>query len=218
MESMHIRDCQACEAALCDYLDGALTEEVRAEVELHLSQCAACAAFEQDIREGMGMLAEAEPLEAPPILVNKILFQIPSQATGLRGWLGRIFEPVLQPRVVMGAMMTVLSLAMMTRCAGAPSRPLTASDLDPVRVWASFDDRMHRTWDRTVKAYESMRVVYEVQTRVHEWRQQQEEQDAAAADAAAKSAMKTRQLQGTKPGESNTSARSGNQGSEGKEK
>ncbi len=66
-------------------------------------------------------------------MVNKILFQIPAQSTGWRGWLGRVFEPVMQPRIVMGAMMTVLSLAMMTRCAGVPSRSLTASDLDPVR-------------------------------------------------------------------------------------
>ena len=100
----------------------------------------------------------------------------------------------------MGAMMTVLSLAMMTRCAGAPTRGLTASDLDPVKVWGSFDDRVHRTWDRTVKAYESMRLVYEVQTRVNEWRQRQEEQDAAADETAARKAMKTRRLQETKPG------------------
>ena len=82
----------------------------------------------------------------------------------------------------------------MTRCAGVPSRSLTASDLDPVKIWASFDDRVHRTWDRTVKAYESMRVVYEVQARVHEWRQQQEEQDAAAKEEITREALKSKQV------------------------
>ena len=187
MDLMHIPDCESFESALCDYLDGTSAPELRAEMEIHLSHCAACAAYERDIREAMGLLRQAEPVGPPPVMVNRILFQIPAQTTGWRGWLSRVFEPVLrplhqpllQPRVVMGAMMTVLSLAMMTRCAGVPSRSLTAADLDPVKIWSTFDDRVHRTWDRTVKAYESMRVVYEVRARVHEWRQQQEEQDQA---------------------------------------
>ena len=199
MDMIHIPDCEAFESALCDYLDGTATPELRAEMEIHLSQCAACAAYERDIREAMGLLEEAEPLEAPAIMVNKILFQIPAQTTGLRGWLARIFEPVMQPRVVMGAMMTVLSLAMMTRCAGVPSRAVTSADLDPVKIWGSFDDRLHRTWDRSVKAYESMRVVYEVRARVHEWRQQQEEQDQAATNAAAKDALKSKAVGAKSP-------------------
>ena len=184
MEMTHIPDCQAAEAALCDYLDGLLTPEEHAGMRAHLAACAGCAAFERDIRE---------PAEAPPILVNKILFQIPAQASGWRGWLGRFFEPVMQPRVVMGAMMTVLSLAMMTRCAGVPSRSLSSADLDPVKIWGAFEDRVHRAWDRSFKAYESLRVVYEVRSRVSEWRQEQEEQ-TAAKDAAVSDALKSRAL------------------------
>jgi hypothetical protein len=199
MEMTHIPDCEAFESALCDYLDGTATPELRAEMALHLSQCAPCAAYERDIREAMGLLSEAEPVEAPAVMVNKILFQIPAQTTGFRGWLGRIFEPIIQPRVVMGAMMTVMSLAMMTRCAGVPSRSLTSADLNPTKIWGSFDDKLHRTWDRTVKTYESLRVVYEVRARVHEWRQQQEEQDQAATDAAAKDALKSKAVSSKKP-------------------
>ncbi len=200
----HIPDCEAFESALCDYLDGACSPEARAAMAIHLSECVACAAYERDIREGMGLLQAAEPLDAPPVMVNRILLQVPAQATGWRGWLARLFEPLvqpfLQPRIVMGAMMTVLSLAMMTRCAGVPSRSLTASDLDPVRIWGAFDDRVHRTWDRTVKAYESMRVVYEVQGRVHEWRQQQEEQDRIARDEAARDALRAKDVTAKQPG------------------
>lgn len=193
MEMTHIPDCQAAEAALCDYLDGLLTPEERAGMRAHLAACPACAAYERDVREAMEALGEAEPTEAPPILVNKILFQIPAQATGWRGWLGRFFEPVMQPRVVMGAMMTVLSLAMMTRCAGVPSRSLSSADLDPVKIWGAFEDRVHRAWDRSSKAYESLRVVYEVRSRVSEWRQEQEEQNAAK-DAAVSDALKSRAM------------------------
>lgn len=194
MDSIQIRDCLSCETALCDYVDGTLAAELRPEMEAHLAQCPSCTAYLSDIREGMSLLSEVEPLEAPPILVNKILLEIPVKATGWRAWLGRFLEPILQPRLVMGAMMTVLSLAMMTRCAGVPSRSLTSSDLDPVKIWAAFDDRLHRTWDRSVKGYESMRLVYEVRSRIHEWRAQQEEQDSAAAEAAANQALKNRRL------------------------
>ncbi|HCC57412.1 MAG TPA: hypothetical protein DEQ47_09130 [Solibacterales bacterium] len=182
--------CSAVDALLAEYVEGTLEAASRALVDAHLAACPACAALAADAAEGLRLLAEAREPEVPAFLVNRILHQAPTRWTeklsrrdGLRGWINRRLEPVLQPRFVMGAMMTVLSLAMMTRCAGAPGRALTTSDLDPVKVWASFDDRLHRTWERTVMTYESMRVVYEVQTRLREWRQS----DAEAADAAIES-------------------------------
>ena len=87
----------------------------------------------------------------------------------------------------MGAMMTMMSLTMLSRCAGDPRKPMTAADLDPVRLWTSLDDRTHRLWDRTVKSYESMRLVYEIKSQLSEWKQQQAEADEAAADAKANS-------------------------------
>jgi hypothetical protein len=191
-ESIQIRDCQACEAALCDYVDGTLTQELREQVEGHLGDCPACAAYLKDIQDALVVLREADEIDPPPVLVNKILFQIPAKESGLWGWLGRFFEPVRQPRFVMGAMMTVLSLAMMSRCAGVPNRTLTQSDIDPVKIVGAFEDRVHRTWDRGVMAYESIRLVYEIRSRVHEWRQQ-EELDSAANDAAAREAVKARE-------------------------
>jgi hypothetical protein len=197
MNFSRIPDCEAFEAALCDYVDGVLTAEQSAAFEHHASQCAGCAVYLADVREGFGALTSIPEVEPPPVLVAHLLHQIPQRSFGLmfglKGWMARLFEPVLQPRVVMGAMMTVLSLAMMTRCAGVQARSLTASDLDPVKIWVAFDDRVHRTWDRTVKTYESMRVVYEIRSRIRDWREQQDEQDSAATEAAAAQALKNRQ-------------------------
>jgi hypothetical protein len=198
MESIHIRDCQSCETALCDYVDGVLGQELREQVDAHVGSCPACRAYLSDIQDALGALREAEQVEPPPILVNRILFQIPAKESGLMGWLGRFFEPLRQPRFVMGAMMTVLSLAMMSRCAGVPTRTLTQSDLDPIKIWSAFDDKVHRTWDRGVMAYESIRLVYEIRNRVHDWRQQ-EEVDSAANDAAARDALKAREKQASSP-------------------
>ena len=48
-------------------------------------------------------------------------------------------------------------------------RQLTPSDLDPVKVWTSAENRVNRIWERGVKSYENMRLVYEIQTRLSEW-------------------------------------------------
>jgi hypothetical protein len=49
-------------------------------------------------------------------------------------------------------------------------RQLKPSDLNPVAVVASVEDRTMRTWTRGVKYYESLRFVYEIQTQIKDWR------------------------------------------------
>ena len=135
----------------------------------------------------------AAEVEVPPALAGKILeathagWEFKLRAGGIRGWINRLFAPVLKPRFVMGAMMTMMSLTMLSRCAGDPRKPMTAADLDPIRIWSSLDDKTHRLWDRTVKSYESMRLVYEIKSQLSEWKQQQAEEDEAAADQKANS-------------------------------
>jgi hypothetical protein len=79
-------------------------------------------------------------------------------------------EPILQPRYAMGMAFTLLSFAMLGRFAGIEVKGLTLADLDPVKIWTSAEDRATRTWQRGVKYYESLRLVYEIESRVKEWR------------------------------------------------
>ena len=95
-------------------------------------------------------------------------------------WLKDLAAPVLQPRLVMGMAMTILSFSMMARCAGVSPRDLRASDMEPTKIWASLDDRVHRYWGRSVKFYEDIKFVYEIQSRLRDWAEQQEEEDRAA--------------------------------------
>ena len=168
--------CNDFDALLCDYLDGTLPLERRQLMDVHVAGCAACAELARDSREVMGVAERSANVDVPPELVTKILHQIPRG-----GWLARtlgpLFQPIFQPRVVMSAMVTILSVSMMTRCAGKPQHSLTAADLDPVRLWTSFDDKVHRVWDRSVKTYESLKLVYEVQSRVNEWKEKQQEDE-----------------------------------------
>jgi hypothetical protein len=176
--------CEDFDALLCDYLDGTLQPTNRQLAETHIANCNACAELVRDSRFVMEFAERSESVTPPKELLSKILNQIPQGGFAERiaesqSWLNRtmraMFAPLFQPRFVMGAMMTVLTLSMLTRCAGPPQHPLTAADVDPVRIWVSLDDRVQRIWVRTVKAYESMRLVYEVQTRVAEWKEKQAE-------------------------------------------
>jgi hypothetical protein len=185
--------CAEFETLLADWIDGALAVPARqAERDVfvrHLESCAACAALLEDASAAVAFMDRAADVEMPPALVSKILqatnsgWEFKLRGRGVSGWINRKFAPVLRPRFVMGAVLTLVSMTMLTRC--APNRTLTAADLDPVRLWTSLDDRMHRVWDRTVKSYESMRLVYEVRNQINDWTEQQRQEDEAAADARA---------------------------------
>lgn len=172
--------CADLEILLCDYVDQTLEASSRAQIEEHLAGCAACAELARDAMAMVRFLDRVEDVEPPAELVTRILFQIPNRRhserprRGFREWLGRLFEPILEPRLAMGMAMTVLSFAMLGRFAGIQPRQLTAADLNPARIWATLDDRAHRTWERAVKYYENLRFVYEIQTRLKELTDQED--------------------------------------------
>jgi anti-sigma factor RsiW len=182
--------CAQLEIALCDYLDGTLASAEKAEVEQHLSLCAACAELARDAGAAIAFMERVADVEPPPELVTR-MFAIAGTRearaslvrTGFRGWIRNLMHPMLQPRMVMGLSLTILFFGMMARCAGIPERRLSAADLDPARVWAGLDDRVHRVWERSVKFYENLRFVYQIQSRLREWREQQDQDNAPAAPA-----------------------------------
>ena len=165
--------CAELEALLCDYVDGTLDGERKAAVEKHLAECATCAEMARDASTAVAFMKRVPLVEPPAELVTRLLFQIPTRAEGrkegFRSFLGRWIEPVLQPRFAMGMAMTILSFSLLARFVGIPDQHLRPSDLSPAAVWETVDNRFHRTWDRAVKYYESLRVVYEIQSRLSEW-------------------------------------------------
>lgn len=184
-------NCADVEILLCDYLDGTLSPAQRAQLESHLGSCALCAEFAADAGAGLAFLEHIPDAQPPQELITRIMLQAPAPgllksldsaqgAGGLKKWLHRMLEPIRQPRYVYGAMMTILSLSMMTKCAGVPVKDLKAEDLNPQRVWVSLETKVERIYDRSLKTYESMRLVYEVRQELRQWREQQQEQDAAA--------------------------------------
>lgn len=172
-------NCADFEILLCDYLDGTLAEAPRKTVEAHLTACSVCAAMTEDVKGAVSFIERAAVANPPAELLTRILHEIPGRdlAEGnsfwrkLRsGWL----RPLFQPRYAMGMAMTILSFSMLAKFAGFEPRQLRPSDLDPVKIWNSVDDRGHRTWDRAMKYYDNLRLVIEIQSRLKEWTDQEQ--------------------------------------------
>ncbi|MBC8165798.1 MAG: zf-HC2 domain-containing protein [Bryobacteraceae bacterium] len=169
--------CAEFEVLLCDYVDGSLDAERLEGFGEHRESCVSCAQFAEDVTGAVQFLKRVEAPEPPAALLTKIAFEIPSGGVR-KGWRASVLgwlQPVLQPRFAMGMAMTILSFSMLGRFAGPEIRQLRASDLQPAAIWSTVDNRVHRTWERAVKYYDNLRLVYEVQTRLQEWTRQEEE-------------------------------------------
>src|SRR5581483_3158962 len=132
-------------------------------------------------------MERAADVEPPPELVTRILYDAPwnteKASSRKRSWLAALLGPVMQPRIVMGMAMTMLSLSMMAKFMG-PSKPLKAEDLKPAAVWNSIQTKADYAWNRTVAFFDHLKIVYQIQT-VLQKLQQDEEQPAADAPGSA---------------------------------
>ena len=175
--------CAELEILLCDYVDGTLRGEEKAALESHLAGCAACAELAKDVAGAVSLMERAALVEPPAELLTRILHHTPTGrqvVTERKSWFrklfGGLFESVLQPRYAMGMAMTILSFSMLAKFSPIEVRQLRPADLDPVKIWASVDDHAHRAWDRTMKYYDNLRLVIEVQSRLKEWSEQEQAQ------------------------------------------
>ena len=169
-------NCAEIESLICDYVDATLAPAGRAEVERHLAECPACAALVADSTAAVRFIDRAAEVEAPPELVNRILFDPPWHHYR-KGWFSKVFHAVLQPKFAMSMALTVLSFSMML----PKVRQLEPADLAPAQVWAGLEDRAYRIWARTVKFYDNLKFVYQIQTTLREWQQQAPEAQPAAS-------------------------------------
>jgi anti-sigma-K factor RskA len=174
--------CAEFEIVLSDYVDGSVTVEQRRAVEAHADTCADCRELLRDVFQAVTFLERASEVTPPAELITHLLYQAPKgrvrNELESRGWLSRVFvrwlQPALQPRMVMSMAMTILSFAMLGKCTGMRVQEIKAADLTPAVLWNNLEDKTIRTWDRTVKYYDNLRLVYEMETRLKEIRDQQD--------------------------------------------
>jgi anti-sigma factor RsiW len=176
-------NCAEIEILICDYVDGTLAPAERAAVERHLSTCDACAELARDSASAVAFIERAAEVEPPPELITRILFDAPwskgKSRSKAKEWGLALLSPILQPKFAMGMAMTILSISMLARFV-MPARQLRPADLRPTEVWAGIEGRAVRTWARTVKFYENLKFVYQIQTTLKEWQQQSDDRNTAA--------------------------------------
>jgi hypothetical protein len=198
-------NCADFEIILCDYIDGTLAPAQKQEFERHLRECAGCREFAADAGAAVEFVGRAADVPAPPELLTRITFAIPKAARpGLRGLLSSWLQPILQPRFAMGMAMTIVSFSMLGRFAGIEVRKIKASDLTPAKVWAAADDQVHRGWERAVKYYESLKLVYEVQSRLKQWTEQEEDDRRTQQTPTGATSSQTNATQGNAATQSTT--------------
>jgi putative zinc finger protein len=174
--------CAEFEILLSDYVDNTLDQAQRVTLEQHMDSCASCREMTRDVTDAVRFLGRVDDVLPPPELVTRIAYHTPvgriRDPLEHRGLMSRLFgnwlQPVLQPRIAMGMAMTILSFAMLGRCTGIQIQHIKPSDLSPARIWDGVEDRVMRGKDRAVKYYENLRLVYEVETRLKQLREQQD--------------------------------------------
>lgn len=176
-------NCAEFEILLCDAVDGTLHGEQKAAFDAHQASCPGCAEMAADVLGVRNFIERVAEVEPPKELLTRILHETEAirakemtPVSGARSWIKRMFGPVLQPRLVMGMAMTILSVSMLAQVFGLEVRQLRASDLEPARIWAGVEDGAYRQWSRVVKYYDNLKVVFEIQSRLKEWADQEEQE------------------------------------------
>lgn len=176
--------CADIEILICEYVEGSLSPAQMAEVRDHLAECPACAELERDSAAAVAFMEMAADVEPPPELMTRILFEAPwnkgkPKTSAWRKWFSSALSPILQPRFVMGMAMTILSLSMLFRVV-SPSA-LTSRDWRPSKMLTAIEDRANYAWGRTVKFYENLKFVYQIQSTLRDWQLQQQEEQRPGA-------------------------------------
>jgi hypothetical protein len=191
--SAHIPNSPACglwETLLADALDGKLRPEDESTFSAHMAICTACTALFEEARKGREWLEFLSPEpEIPEGLLDKILAQTgpgqvegygmvpatagnalplaqPWQRPGPMGHVRRFAEP----RLMMTAAMAFFSIALTLNLTGVRVTSLRFSDLRPTAVRSFMERRITMASTPIIRYYDHLRLVYEVESRMREFR------------------------------------------------
>jgi hypothetical protein len=163
--------CIEFDALLSDALEGSLQGAKLDQFQSHARTCEVCGPMFADARAGQEFLLQMEDIEPPAEMVRNILIA----TTGLQpSWWERFQSAFLtpmvnlarQPRFAMSFGMAFFSLSVTLSIAGVRVSDLAHMDLRPSAIKRTY----YQTTAKVVKYYENIRVVYEVESRVREFK------------------------------------------------
>jgi hypothetical protein len=175
--------CNEFDLVLSDAIDGVLTGTALDKFQGHASSCRACGPLLAEAEAGRNWLKGLTEVEPPASLVTNILASTTGVDTQrLRAtvrpqprisWLERIqasLEPiwgaVRQPRFAMSFGMAFFALSVGLTVAGVKPKDISEISLRPAAIRHTY----YSTQARVVRYYENIRFVYEVESRVREFK------------------------------------------------
>ncbi|MDE3201989.1 MAG: zf-HC2 domain-containing protein [Acidobacteriota bacterium] len=192
-ERIHIPNSPECgrwETLLADALDGVLRPEDEASFSSHMAACPACTALFEEARRGREWLEFLAPEpEVPEGLLDRLLAATgpgqvagfglataggvgmvmpePWQKPGFMGWVRRFAEP----RLMMTVAMAFFSIALTLNLTGVKLADLQMENLRPSAVRSFMERRLAMASTPIIRYYDHLRLVYEVESRLRELRQ-----------------------------------------------
>jgi len=185
-ENKNVMQCSEFDALLSEALDQRLSGDKLESFQAHARVCPACGPLLAEADAGLRWLHELVEVEPPVTLLDNIL----AATTGIdtvrlhgtakaqtRTWFDRmqdyanmLVSPVLgiarQPRFAMSFGMAFFSLSISMSLAGVKLSDLRHADLRPSAIKRNY----YETSGKVVKYYENIRFVYEIESRVREFK------------------------------------------------
>jgi len=184
-EHHHDMQCNEFDALLSDALDQILTGPKAEAFQAHASACPICGPLLAEAEVGKRWLEQLVEVDPPQHLVHNILAatsgidtaRLHSPAAVEISWLDKaaawanaVMRPIAgvvkQPRFAMSFGMAFFSLSISLSLAGVKLGDLRHVDLRPTAIRRSY----YETSGKVVKYYENIRFVYEIESRVREFK------------------------------------------------
>jgi hypothetical protein len=184
--------CAEFDALLSDALDETLTGTKLESFRAHARVCPQCGPLLAEAEVGRRWLKGLTEVEPPANLVHNILAATSgvenarilakpdvSWKQAVAGWLRPVFTPVFavarQPRFVMSFGMAFFSLSVALSMTGVKVKDLQHADLRPSAIKRTY----YETSGRVRKYYDNIRFVYEIESRVQQFKRATTPQEPA---------------------------------------
>jgi hypothetical protein len=180
--------CNEFDQLLTDALDGVLGGAELDRFQVHAGSCPACGPLLAEVEAGRGWLKGLTEVEPPANLVANILasttgvdtqrLRVTARAqqpriswlervqASLSGYIEPIWATVRQPRFAMSFGMAFFALSVGLTVAGVKPSDVRQISLRPAAIRRTY----YATQAKVVRYYENARIVYELQSRLREFR------------------------------------------------
>jgi hypothetical protein len=186
-ENKNGTQCTEFDALLGEALDQRLSADKLESFQAHARICPVCGPLLAEADAGLRWLHELVEVEPPVNLVHNILAATTGIDTArlhgavnappriglfdrVQDWANSVFSPILgvarQPRFAMSFGMAFFSLSITMSLAGVKLSDVRHLDLRPSAIKRNY----YETSGRVVKYYDNIRFVYEIESRVREFR------------------------------------------------